>query len=146
MISASSCPSPHRRAIAALITSFVMVLALLAPAARPANAGILPATIIVTTTTINDDPNDGKCSLYEALSSRGFRPTRGLQRLRATLVCDADAELLGVEHNSPALYIQRIAYLVDGCSVEFTKSWYRADAYDFVSELTLSPPVRKVRR
>src|SRR4051812_16418980 len=69
MISASSCPSPHRRTIAALITSFVVVLALLAPAARPANAGILPATIIVTTTTINDDPNDGKCSLYEALSA-----------------------------------------------------------------------------
>jgi GntR family transcriptional regulator len=85
-------------------------------------------------------------SLYEALSSRGFRPTRGLQRLRATLVSDTEAELLGVAQNSPALYIQRIAYLADGSCVEFTKSWYRADAYDFVSELTLSPPVRKAQR
>jgi GntR family transcriptional regulator, N-acetylglucosamine utilization regulator len=85
-------------------------------------------------------------SLYEALSARGFKPTRGLQRLRATLLCDADAELLDVERNSPALYIQRIAFLADGSCVEFTKSWYRADAYDFVSELTLSPPVRKARR
>ena len=92
------------------------------------------------------DSDSVGASLYEALSSRGFKPTRGLQRLRATLVCDADAELLGVAHNSPALYIQRIAYLADGSSIEFTKSWYRADAYDFVSELTLSPPVRKVRR
>jgi GntR family transcriptional regulator len=66
--------------------------------------------------------------------------------LRATLLCDADAELLDVERNSPALYIQRIAFLADGSCVEFTKSWYRADAYDFVSELTLSPPVRKARR
>ncbi|MGY4506300.1 DNA-binding GntR family transcriptional regulator [Bradyrhizobium sp. GM24.11] len=85
-------------------------------------------------------------SLYEALSARGFKPTRGLQRLRATLLDHADAALLGVAPDSPALYIQRIAYLADGACVEFTKSWYRADAYDFVSELTLSPPVRKTHR
>jgi GntR family transcriptional regulator len=85
-------------------------------------------------------------SLYEALSARGFRPTRGLQRLRATLVSDIDAELLGVARDSPALHTQRLAYLTDGSCVEFTKSLYRADAYDFVSELALSPPVRKARR
>ena len=85
-------------------------------------------------------------SLYEALSVRGFKPARGLQRLRATLISNAEAELLGVAPDSPALFIQRIAYLADGSCVEFTKSWYRADAYDFVSELTLSPPVRKARR
>jgi len=85
-------------------------------------------------------------SLYEALAARGFRPTRGLQRLRATLIADADAELLGVEPHSSTLYIQRLAYLADGACVEFTKSWYRADTYDFVSELALSPPVRKARR
>jgi GntR family transcriptional regulator len=85
-------------------------------------------------------------SLYEALAARGFKPTRGLQRLRAILVSDVDAELLGIERNSPALHIQRIAYLTDGSCVEFTKSLYRADAYDFVSELALSPPVRKARR
>jgi len=85
-------------------------------------------------------------SLYEALSARGFKPTRGLQRLRATILEHADAELLGVAPDSPALYIQRIAYLAGGACVEFTKSWYRADAYDFVSELTLSPPARKTHR
>jgi predicted outer membrane repeat protein len=69
MIPASFRPSPRGRTIAALITMFAIVLALIAPAARPASAGILPAAIIVTTTTINDDPNDGKCSLYEALSA-----------------------------------------------------------------------------
>ena len=84
-------------------------------------------------------------SLYEALTERGHRPTRGLQRLRATLLSEAHAELLGVEPNGPALYIQRIAYRSDGACVEFTKSWYRADTYDFVSELSLSPPLRKIR-
>jgi GntR family transcriptional regulator len=92
------------------------------------------------------DPEAVGGSLYEALASRGFKPTRGLQRLRAALVSDAEADLLGVPRNSPVLYIQRIAYLTDGACVEFTKSWYRADAYDFVSELTLSPPMRKARR
>ena len=70
---------------------------------------------------------------------------RGLQRLRATLLADSDAALLGVEPKSPALYIQRIVYLADGRCVEFTRSYYRADTYDFVSELTLSSPARKAR-
>ena len=84
-------------------------------------------------------------SLYEALAAHGLSPARGLQRLRAVLLADAEAELLGVEARSPALYIQRIAYLADGACVEFTKSWYRADTYDFVSELTLPAPQRKAK-
>ena len=54
--------------------------------------------------------------------------------------------LLGVEQRSPALYIQRIAYLADGSCVEFTRSWYRADTYDFVSELALSASPRKTKK
>ncbi len=53
-------------------------------------------------------------SLYDALSRNGHRPMRGLQRLRATLLGGDDAALLGVPPSSPALYIQRIAYLADG--------------------------------
>jgi len=34
------------------------------------------------------------------------------------------------------LYIQRIAYLADGRGVEFTRSYYRSDIYEFVSEVT----------
>jgi len=90
------------------------------------------------------DTFDG--SFYDALTARGFKPVRGLQRLRAASLSDADAALLGVAAGSPALYIQRIAYLADGSCVEYTRSWYRADAYDFVSELTLAPPHRKARR
>ncbi len=85
-------------------------------------------------------------SLYDALSRHGHRPMRGLQRLRAILLSDEDADALGVPPSNPALYIQRIAYLADGACVEFTRSWYRADTYDFVSELALSPPPRKTKR
>lgn len=75
-------------------------------------------------------------SLYEALATTGHPPTRGLQRLRAVLLSDEDAALLGVPTGSPVLYIQRIAYLSDGRGVEFTRSYYRSDTYEFVSEVT----------
>jgi GntR family transcriptional regulator len=91
------------------------------------------------------DPDAIGPSLYDALEQRNFRPVRGLQRLRAALLSDPDAALLGVEPKSPALYIQRIAYLADGDCVEFTRSYYRADTYDFVSELTLPSTARKAR-
>ena len=40
-------------------------------------------------------------SLYDALEARHFRPARGLERLRATLLSDADAALLEVEAGAP---------------------------------------------
>jgi GntR family transcriptional regulator len=89
------------------------------------------------------DPTSIGASLYDALEARNFRPVRALQRLRAMVLTDADAALLDVEPGSPTLYIQRIAYLVDGRCVEFTRSYYRADTYDFISEMTLSPSMRK---
>ena len=84
-------------------------------------------------------------SLYETLKARGFGPARGLQRLRAALLPDADCALLDVPKGSPTLYIQRIAYLADGRCVEFSRSYYRADTYDFVSELTLAPQSRRIK-
>jgi GntR family transcriptional regulator len=75
-------------------------------------------------------------SLYAAFAATGHPPTRGLQRLRAVLLSDEDAALLGVPPGSPVLYIQRIAYLADGRGVEFTRSYYRSDTYEFVSEVT----------
>ncbi len=37
-----------------------------------------------------------------------------------------------------AFRIERVSYLASGRVVEFTRSLYRGDAYDFVAELTLS--------
>ena len=81
-------------------------------------------------------------SLYDTLAAAGHPPTRGLQRLRAVLLSDDDAALLGVPTGSPVLYIQRIAYLADGRGVEFTRSYYRSDTYEFVSEVTTARPHR----
>jgi len=99
-----------------------------------------------------EDEKDSLCPQLAPASVQALRMAGGhhfdgaYDELATTILEHADAELLGVAPDSPALYIQRIAYLAGGACVEFTKSWYRADAYDFVSELTLSPPARKTHR
>ena len=74
-------------------------------------------------------------SLYEALEKHGARPVRALQRLRAVLLNAEQAKLIGVPENAAALLIERRCFLKDGRPVEFTQSYYRGDAYDFVAEL-----------
>jgi len=75
-------------------------------------------------------------SLYEALERTGHRPARALQRLRAVLFSEEQAELLAVRPGDPGLLIERRGFLRDGRVVEVTRSYYRGDAYDFVAELT----------
>ncbi|MEX3009836.1 GntR family transcriptional regulator [Hoeflea sp. TYP-13] len=76
-------------------------------------------------------------SLYAALDVYGFRPVRALQRISATNLRAEDAQLLGLEPGDAGLRIERISYLESGRVVEFTRSLYRGDAYDFVAELTI---------
>jgi GntR family transcriptional regulator len=83
------------------------------------------------------DPREVQESLYTALSARGHVPRRALQRLHAVVLKDGQADLLTVPKGSPALYIERRSFLDSGAAVEFTASYYRGDAYDFVAELTL---------
>jgi GntR family transcriptional regulator len=75
-------------------------------------------------------------SLYEALDKHGYRPVRALQRLRAVLFTSEQADLLAVAEGAPGLLIERRGFLRDGRAVEFTQSYYRGDAYDFVAELS----------
>lgn len=86
------------------------------------------------------NPESIGASLYAALEAAGVRPVRALQRLSAESLNAEDARALGVPTGAPALHIERISYLKDGRPVEFTKSHYRGDAYDFVVELTTDPP------
>jgi GntR family transcriptional regulator len=81
------------------------------------------------------DPAAVKLSLYDALERLGCRPQRALQRLRAVALDAEQAKLLALPPASPALAIERRAFLADGRVVEFTQSLYRGDAYDFVAEL-----------
>jgi GntR family transcriptional regulator len=83
------------------------------------------------------DPSMVQDSLYDALHRTGHRPHRALQRLRAELLDEKEARALGVAPGSPALYIERRSFLADGRPVEFTRSHYRGDSYDFVAELQI---------
>lgn len=85
------------------------------------------------------DPEDVEGSLYKRLDVRGVQPVRALQRLHAVALTGQEARLLDQPEYAPALYIERISYLADGRAVEYTRSFYRGDSYDFVAELTLSP-------
>jgi len=76
-------------------------------------------------------------SLYEALGER--RPVRVLQRLRAVLFTEEQAELLGIAAGDAGLEIERRGFDSTGRTVEFTRSLYRGDVYDFVSELIMVP-------
>ena len=84
------------------------------------------------------DPMAVETSLYAALTARGLKPVRALQRLHAVALSKGDADLLGLPEGSPALFTERVAYLADGRVIEFTRSHYRGDSYDFVAELHLA--------
>jgi GntR family transcriptional regulator len=74
-------------------------------------------------------------SLYEALGRRGFRPVTGTQKIRASLATPTEAALLSMLEKSELLRIERVTRLADGRPVEYTRSAYRGDRFDFVSEL-----------
>ncbi|RID90912.1 GntR family transcriptional regulator [Gemmobacter lutimaris] len=85
------------------------------------------------------EPERVTTSLYAELQARGLRPVRAVQRISAVNVTPRDAELLGVTAGVAGLRIERISYLPSGKVVEFTRSLYRGDAYDFAVELKLAP-------
>ena len=87
------------------------------------------------------DPEGIGASLYAALEKSGQRPVRAVQRISAANLGEADALLLNVPAGSASLNIERISYLASGKVIEFTRSVYRADAYDFVVELRLGGAV-----
>lgn len=102
-------------------------------------AGGVPMAIELATipTRFLPDPHLVETSLYDVLAARGSLPVRALQRLCAANLGAEDAALLEVAPGAAALAIDRLSFLETGTPVEFTQSWYRGDAYDFVAELTL---------
>lgn len=74
-------------------------------------------------------------SLYAALARKNNRPVSGRQRLTASLATSIEAGLLSIKENSEVLRIERRTFRRDGTPVELTRSAYRGDRYEFVSEL-----------
>jgi GntR family transcriptional regulator len=83
------------------------------------------------------DPTVVTRSLYETLEAMGKRPVRAIQKISAINLDEGNATLLGLPPGAAGLKIERTSYLPSGRVVEFTRSIYRGDAYDFVAELRL---------
>ena len=82
-----------------------------------------------------DNPFEVSSSLYETLAGKGFRPVKALQKIRAISIDAQRAELLNIEPGSAVLYIERLGLLKDGTPMEFTRSYFPGDSYDFVAEI-----------
>jgi GntR family transcriptional regulator len=107
--------------------------------ARLRIAGDTPLAIerAALSASILPDPEAVGTSLYSHLERSGNRPVRAIQRIRAASLTEDDAALLDVNPGVASLHIERTSYLPSGRVVEFTRSIYRGDTYDFVAELRL---------
>ncbi len=74
-------------------------------------------------------------SLYRALESHGIELVRAEEHLEATVVWEAESELLTVPAGYPALLIERTTYTEGGRPIEYVKSLYRGDRYRFTAML-----------
>ncbi|MCD2517675.1 GntR family transcriptional regulator [Massilia sp. G4R7] len=74
-------------------------------------------------------------SMYAALEASGNRPVRALQRLSALLLNGEQAKLLQTREGDAGLCVERLGFARDGRAVEFCRSYFRGDMYDFVAEL-----------
>ncbi|MCF6220633.1 MAG: GntR family transcriptional regulator [Robiginitomaculum sp.] len=89
---------------------------------------VVPATMLPDISEITE-------SLYQALETKGNKPVKGTQKVRASLANPTEAGLLSIEENSEVLRIERRSELQDGTPVELTRSTYRGDCYDIVMNL-----------
>jgi GntR family transcriptional regulator len=112
---------------------------------RVANDTPLAIERAAISASVLPDPEAIGSSLYAALGLTGNRPVRAVQRISATNLGDSDARLLEVPPGVAGLHIERISYLASGKVIEFTRSVYRGDAYDFVAELRLTGPGEESR-
>ncbi|WP_378942687.1 GntR family transcriptional regulator [Mesorhizobium sp. ANAO-SY3R2] len=81
------------------------------------------------------DPQAVQASLYEYLETTGSVPVRALQRMQAKPATEEERRLLSASEDTSLLVIERRCFLADGQIVEFTRTKYRGDVYDFVIEL-----------
>ncbi|TDL83500.1 GntR family transcriptional regulator [Palleronia sediminis] len=82
------------------------------------------------------DPGAVGTSLYAAMAAHGLRPVRAVQRLTAVAVDAALAALLDVAPGAPGLLVTRVGYAAGDRAVEFTRSTFRGDRWDFVTEMS----------
>jgi GntR family transcriptional regulator len=94
-------------------------------------------TAIIDAKSVGGDVDFGE-SLYRAMQQHGAAPIRAIQRIRAGVATEEVARLLDVPPSSAVLDIERRSYSLEGRPLEWTRSIYRGDLYDYVVELGLA--------
>lgn len=75
-------------------------------------------------------------SLYATLEKGyGLKLGQAIQTVEAKPSDEYEAEMLRIEAGQPVLVLERLTYLVDGSPVEYVRSTYRGDRYQFRVEL-----------
>ncbi|MGH8823597.1 MAG: GntR family transcriptional regulator [Jiangellaceae bacterium] len=83
-------------------------------------------------------------SFYDLLVQRyGVVLAGGVQTIEATVTDESESEYLQVPVHSPAFLFERVSRAVDGRVVEFVRSVYRGDRYQFRVELHTAAPVNR---
>jgi GntR family transcriptional regulator len=90
---------------------------------------VVPAEFLPDVAALGD-------SLYEALAGTGARPVSGIQRIRASQATPIEAGMLAIGKNAEVLRIERVTRNKDGRVVELTRSAYRGDRFEYVTELS----------
>jgi len=75
-------------------------------------------------------------SLYALLKEGGHAPVRAMQHLRATAADFETARLLELSPGAPLLATERVTWDAAGKTLEYARSQYRGDRYDFLVELS----------
>jgi GntR family transcriptional regulator len=86
---------------------------------------------------LGEDLENG--SLYRMLEARGLHLQVADERLEATSLAAEQAELLGVPPGSPGLQMTRITYTDGAQPIEYVRSLYRGDRYEFRTRLSRRP-------
>ena len=73
-------------------------------------------------------------SLRATLERQGFGAVRSLDRVQAVPMDEGDAARLDAVKGSPGLLVSRADYLADGRCCLYSRSLFRADRYDILSE------------
>ncbi len=80
-------------------------------------------------------PFDVTGSLYEALASAGCRPVKAIQKLRAVALEESYADYLNIDAGIPVIVMERRGLLADNTPVEYSRSHFLGDTFEFVTEV-----------
>lgn len=83
--------------------------------------------------------------LMTLLGKKGVQLGSAQQLIRAELADIEISEHLEVDFAAPLLYVERLVFAVDESPVQFVKSWYRADLYEYRVTLRADGSRDKVR-